>query len=100
MIQIEISVDPHYRDTTYDTSSIPWVLTGPPPHVIISRDFQTWDETKKFIETILDPSQFEPGFESVWNNPNNEYVQVEISLLERTGTVYTKASLSIEGREE
>jgi len=107
IIHIELSIEPHYSEVRYK----PWDRENephpsfelqpgsPPPHVILKREYETWDEAQHFVMDILDlrPTK---DFESVFDNPENEYVQVEIELMDQTETLYTKACLSIEGNEQ
>lgn len=84
MIHIDLSVPP------YSTVS--------PPHTILKKQFTTWDEARKWVDSM----NFKTGSSMDWfyDNPNNEYVQVEVELKEVTGKDYTHAVMSIEGNED
>lgn len=82
MIQIDLSVPPHHNTT--------------PPHTILKKQFGTWEEARKWVRSM----DFKTGgLEWFYNNPSNEYVQVEVELKEITGKDYTTAVLAIEGNE-
>lgn len=90
MISVTLSVDPHYKVR--------------PPHVIMDKVFETWDEVIAFTNP-LGFNFMAKGGDNIFPmllamKEENEYVQVEIELMDVTGTVYTAACLSIEGKEE
>lgn len=71
-----------------------------PPHIILKKRFTTWKETRELLVDTLELKTDNQSLEDLLdNNPENEYVGVEIDLLDITGTIYTKAVLSIEGQE-
>lgn len=89
MITVQLSVDPHYK--------------ARPPHVLFEKHFETWAQTKKFLLPL--GLVYESSFGDLHKllhdfEHDNEYVGVELELKEQTGTSYTSAVLSIEGREE
>lgn len=85
MIHVELSVAPRHRVE--------------PPHTIIDKEFERWHQVRGFVNS-LGLNTDSKSLETVCNNPNNEYVQVELEVLEVTGQAYTSACLSIEGQEE
>lgn len=85
MIHIDLSVYPHHR--------------AHPPHVIAQWHVPTWAEARDFIKVLGLKIDSDAAME-VCDNPTNEYVGVELEVLELTGTTYTAACLSIEGNEE
>jgi len=114
VIIIEISVAPHYANTHYTkesmrTPGMAWEQTpdSHPPHVIIEKNFETWRAAYAWVSAMdlksdsgsLDDLLLELMWDSARGKPN-QYVQVEIELLERTGTEYTCACIAIEGDEE
>lgn len=99
MIHTEISIAPHYKNCRW----VEPLKFDPetPPHVIFSHKFSTWKETREFLTGTLKLKTDSQSLEALIDeNTENEYVQVEIDLLDQTGRVYTDAILSIEGNEE
>lgn len=91
MIHVDLSVDPHHKVR--------------PPHTILEKVFETWDEVIAFLNPLgfnfMSQDKSDQIFPMLLEfKKANEYVQVEIELKDVTGTTYTAACLSIEGREE
>lgn len=84
MTHIDLSVPPHSQVS--------------PAHVILKKKFTTWKDAREWFDSM----GFKTGTSMDWfyNNPNNEYVGVEVELKEVTGTEYTNAVLCFEGKEE
>jgi hypothetical protein len=101
MIHIEISTEPHYKEVVWSKDDpLSPTPDSPPPHVFIKREFATQDEAKQYIDRLGISPHSSDQAQQVLNAPSDEYVQVEIELMDLTDTLYTKAALSIEGQEE
>jgi hypothetical protein len=96
-IWIEISVPPHYKGVEYDTSKTPWELKlgSRPPAIIIKKTLRTWEELLEWGKAL--GLKTGGGIEAVCDNVDNQYVGVELELMEVTGNQYTDACLAIEG---
>lgn len=100
MIHIEISVEPHYHETTWSADLSKLAPGSLPPHVILKRSFNTVDEAKQYIDRLGVADQHLHEVHGILDAADEDYVQVEIPLYELTGQLYTKASMAIEGQGE
>jgi hypothetical protein len=99
VIFIEMTTSPHYKKVRWLPGENFKFDPTTPPHIVLKREFTTWDEAQHFVMDILDlrPTS---TFESIFNNPENQYVQVEVELMDQTEFLYTQAVLAIEGNED
>lgn len=86
-ITIELSVPSHYRDSPEKR-----------PAVILRREFETVENAYDYA-TGLGLKTDSDSLLDVITAAKDEYVQVEIEVLEVTGHDYTQAIISVEGRE-
>lgn len=106
IIFTEISVDPHYHEVNYTNIKKFEFDSTTPPHVIFKKEFKTWIEAQDFLVKTLqlktEGPELEVLLDELIDQPKgaNEYVGVELTLMDITSTVYTKATLAIEGQKE
>lgn len=102
MIHIDLSVEPHSKNVTWseDDPLVP-ASYSKPPHYIFQKEFETADEAQSFLHLLsLNDKDHSIAMSVVEAAGQGEYVGVEVEVRESTGKEYTKACLSIEGRQD
>jgi hypothetical protein len=94
MIHAELSIEPHHKEARYENFKL--APGSPPPHVISKMEFYTWAQLHDWWDSC---GFVADGMEAFWDNPQNDYVGVEIELKDVTNTLWTKACLAVEGNE-